>query len=98
MRDSTAELQLMLCWFAPVTGLKGIKLRPLASDLAAGFSLTPSRYGQRCPPLGIAQVAPASSVVQGLGPGREELCFPRTVVEGTMLCPVFPRVLRIHFH
>lgn len=95
MRDSTAELQLMLCRFAPVTGLKGIKLRPLASDLAPGFSLTPSRYGRRCPPLGIA---PASSAVPGLGAGREELCFPRTVLEGTMLCPVFPRVLRIHFH
>lgn len=89
MRDSTAELRIMLCWFAPVTGLKGIKLRSLASDLAAGFSLTPSWYGQRCPPLGIAQVAPGC---------REELCFPRTVLGGTMLCPVFPRVLRIHFH
>lgn len=69
MRDSTAELQITLCWFPPVAGLKGVKLRPSVSDLAAGFSIAPSWYGQRCPPRGgdIAQVAPARSAVQGVG-------------------------------
>lgn len=58
MRDSTAELQIMLCWFLPVTGLKGIKLRLLVSDLATGFFLTPFWYGQRCPPRGTLPRSP----------------------------------------
>lgn len=51
-RDSPAELQLVLCWFLPVTGLKGIKLGLLVSDLAAGLSFTASWSGQCCPPQG----------------------------------------------
>lgn len=39
MRESTAELQVVLCWFPPVTRLKDIVLRPSVSDLAAGFPL-----------------------------------------------------------
>lgn len=39
MRESTAELQIVLCSFPPVTRLKDIKLRPSVSDLAAGFPL-----------------------------------------------------------
>lgn len=99
MRDSTAELEIMLCWFPPVTGLKGTTARTLVSDLVAGFSPHSLRVRAALPTLGgNARVAPTSSAVQALGRGREERRFPRTVLEGAMLCPVFPRAPRIRFH
>lgn len=96
MRDSTAELQITLCWFPPVAGLKGVKLRPSVSDLAAGFSIAPSWYGQRCPPRG--GTSPRSPLPALWCRVWDERCFPRSVLEGTMLCPVFPHVLWIRFH
>lgn len=40
MRVHTAELKIVLCWFPPVMGLRGIVLRPSVSDRAAGFPLS----------------------------------------------------------
>lgn len=39
MKVTSAELQVLLCCFPPVTGFKDINLRPAVSDLAAGFPL-----------------------------------------------------------
>lgn len=50
MKDSAAGLEIMLCRLPPVTGLEGIKLTLLVSDLATGFSLAPCWPGQCCPP------------------------------------------------
>lgn len=98
-RDSAAELEIVLCWFPPVAGLKGIQLRPPVSDLVAGFSVTPSWYERRCPPRRALPGLPPPALRRGgLGPGQSELRFPRLVLEGTMPCPGSPHVPRLRFH
>lgn len=98
MRHGTAELQIILGWVPRVTGLKGIELRSLMPDFAVGFSLAPGWHRAVLPAPGHCPGCPFQLCVAGTATGSEELCFPRTVLEGMMLCPVFPHVPRIHFH